>query len=182
MVCPGTGPPAGITSEQPEAGGSAERPEQRRILGAVTGIDIKPVRYGAPVAQRLIADLLADAQSRPSCEPMAILLDAEPIGFYCIETVARCIVGRDFEEPALGLRGFFLEPEWQGRGLGAWALQLLLADLAARHPRARLLVLTVGECNSAALALYRRAGFVDSGERYDGGRSGSQLMLWRALP
>jgi RimJ/RimL family protein N-acetyltransferase len=129
-----------------------------------------------------IADLLADAQSRPSCEPMAILLGAESIGFYCIETVARCIVGRDFEEPALGLRGFFLAAQWQGQGLGAQALQLLLADLAARHPQARLLVLTVGECNRAALALYRRAGFVDSGERYHGGRSGPQLLLRRALP
>lgn len=129
-----------------------------------------------------IADLLADAQSRPSCEPMAILLDAEPIGFYCIETVARCITGRDFAEPSLGLRGFFLAAEWQGRGLGSRALQLLRADLAARHPQARRLVLTVGECNPAALALYRSAGFVDSGERYHGGRSGSQLLLWRALP
>ena len=47
---------------------------------------------------------------------------------------------------------------------------------------ARLLVLTVNRNNHAALHLYRRAGFHDSGELYHGGRSGPQHLLLRALP
>lgn len=127
-------------------------------------------------------DLLADAQSRPSCEPMAILLDDRPIGLYCIETVARCIAARDFERPALGLRGFLIAAAWQGRGLGTRALAALLDDLAARHPQAQLLVLSVDEGNRGARRLYAQAGFHDSGERYHGGRAGPQHLLLRELP
>lgn len=127
-------------------------------------------------------DLLADAQSRPSCEPMAILLDDRPVGLYCIETVARCIAGRDFDRPALGLRGFFIAAHWQGQGLGTRALAELFADLAARHPQARLLALSVDETNLGARRLYQQAGFADSGERYHGGRAGLQHLLLRKLP
>jgi RimJ/RimL family protein N-acetyltransferase len=129
-----------------------------------------------------IADLLADANSRPSCEPMAILSEHAPIGFYCIETRVRTIAGRDFDAPALGLRGFFIDTGWQGRGLGRRALRALFADLATRHPEARLLALTVNRSNEAALALYLGAGFVDGGELYHGGRAGPQHLLLRPLP
>jgi len=129
-----------------------------------------------------IEDLLADALHRPSCEPMAILLDDSPIGFYCIETIARSIVGRDLDLPSLGLRGFFIAAAWQGRGFGAQALQALFADLAMRYPAARQLALTVNQSNPAALALYRRAGFADSGELYHGGRAGPQHLLLHPLP
>ncbi|GGY35516.1 hypothetical protein GCM10008098_30830 [Rhodanobacter panaciterrae] len=45
-----------------------------------------------------------------------------------------------------------------------------------------LLVLTVNHNNHAALRLYLRAGFHDSGELYHGGRSGPQHLLLRAPP
>jgi RimJ/RimL family protein N-acetyltransferase len=127
-------------------------------------------------------DLLADAQSRPSCESMVILLDQRPIGLYFIETVARCIAGHDFDRPALGLRGFFIAASWQGQGLGTRALAALLTDLSARHPHAQLLALSVDESNHGARRLYQQAGFRDSGERYHGGRAGAQYLLLRELP
>ena len=157
-----------------------------RVVPAAISLEPALSRLAVDRTQRpfvgRISDLLADARNRPGCEPMAILRDHQPIGFYCIETVARCIAGRDFDQPALGLRGFAIDAAWQGRGLGRQALALLLADLATRHQQARLLVLTVHASNPRALALYRGAGFVDSGERYDGGPSGVQHLLWRALP
>ena len=61
-----------------------------------------------------IANLLADADSCPSSEPMTILRGDTPIGFYRIETQARCITGGDFVRPTLGLRSFFIDREWQG--------------------------------------------------------------------
>lgn len=128
-----------------------------------------------------IADLLADAESCDGSEPMAILHGAMPIGYYRIETRARCIAGRDFVRPTLGLRAFFIDREWQGRGLGARALRAIFSDLATRHPAARDLALTVNSRNSVGLALYHRAGFEDTGELYHGGRSGPQHLLVRAL-
>ena len=129
-----------------------------------------------------IAVSLADAAQCPGSEAMAILCDGEPIGFYRIEQQARSIADRDFARPTLGLRSFFIDARWQGRGLGALALAAVMNDLKQRHPAARDVVLTVNLRNTPALALYRRAGFKESGELYHGGRSGPQHVMLGALP
>ena len=128
-----------------------------------------------------IGDLLADAARCPRSDSMAILHHDAPVGYYRIDPNARSVAGHDFTTPALGLRGFFIDADWQGRGWGGVALTALLADLAERREWARLLVLSVACSNLAAMRLYRRAGFGDSDARYHGGRSGAQLLL-RALP
>ncbi|WP_243040706.1 GNAT family N-acetyltransferase [Dyella sedimenti] len=152
--------------------------------GAVSRPEL--LRLDVRAAQRpyvgIIADLLADAEQCPGCEPMAILLDGAPIGFYRIETRPGSIAGRDFAEPTLGLRAFFIDHRWQRRGLGAGALAALLADLARRHPAARQLALTVNIRNTAGVALYRRAGFADAGALYHDGPAGPQHLMLRALP
>jgi GNAT superfamily N-acetyltransferase len=129
-----------------------------------------------------IDSLLADVALCPDSEPMAILYGDTPVGYYRIEPRARSVANHDFALPTLGLRAFFIDTHWQGRGFGTLALATLITDLAERHPPARLLVLTVNHKNHAALRLYLRAGFHDSGELYHGGRSGPQHLLLRALP
>jgi RimJ/RimL family protein N-acetyltransferase len=133
--------------------------------------------YVSPVQVTLL-----DAEQCPGSTPMAILCDETPMGFYRIELHAGSVADRDFEVPALGLRSFFLDQAWQGRGLARPALAALLADLPGRQPQARLLVLTVNCRNLAARALYLDAGFIDTGELYHGGRSGPQHLLTRSLP
>lgn len=129
-----------------------------------------------------IDSLLADAARCPGSESMAIAHGDTPVGYYRIEPTARSVAGRDFDVPALGLRAFFIDADWQGRGCGSQALAALIADLAKRHLQARLLVLTLDRSNHAARRLYLRAGFGDSGELYHGGRSGPQHLLLRPLP
>lgn len=129
-----------------------------------------------------ITDLLADVAVCPEADSMVVWHDATPIGYYRIDPHSRSVAGRDFEVPALGLRAFFIDARWQGHGFGAQALAALLDDVAQRHPSSRLLVLTVHTINTAALKLYRRAGFTDDGELYHGGRAGPQHLLRRALP
>ena len=129
-----------------------------------------------------ISDLLADAAQCPACKPMAILCGDTPVGYYRIEPNARGVAGHDFGEPALGLRSFFIDAGWQGRGLASQALQAMFADLAHHHPQARRLVLTVNCRNEVAVHLYLRHGFIDDGRLYHGGPSGPQHLLWRPLP
>jgi GNAT superfamily N-acetyltransferase len=131
---------------------------------------------------RVITDLLADVALCPDSEPMAILRGDTPVGYYRIEPNARSVAGRDFAVPALGLRAFFIDADWQGRGIAGQALVALIANVVERHPHARLLALTVNCNNHTALRLYLRAGFIDSGELYHGGRSGPQQLLLRVLP
>lgn len=128
-----------------------------------------------------IAVTLADAELCGGSEAMAILCDGAPIGFYRIETQPGCIADRDFPRPTLGLRSFFIDARWQRRGLATLALTALVDDLLQRHPAAHNLALTVNTRNTAGIALYRRAGFVDTGELYHGGRSGPQHLMVRAL-
>jgi RimJ/RimL family protein N-acetyltransferase len=129
-----------------------------------------------------IAPSLTDAENCPGSEPMAILCNGEPVGYYRIETQASSLTGRAFDRPALGLRSFFIDHRRQGQGLATQALSALIADAGTRHPDARLLVLLVNRRNLPALRLYLRARFVDTGELYHGGRSGPQHLLWRHLP
>jgi ribosomal protein S18 acetylase RimI-like enzyme len=65
-------------------------------------------------------------------------------------------------------------PEWRGRGL---ALQLLAAGFAAaRAAGMETMALQVGRANIAAIALYRRAGFVP------GDCEGDHLAMHLSLP
>ena len=129
-----------------------------------------------------IAVSLADAMLCEDSEAMAILRNDEPIGFYRIEKKPRSIADMDFDQPTLGLRSFFIDARWQGQGLGTLALAAVMRDLAQRHPGARQVVLTVNVRNTSALALYRRAGFRETGGLYHGGRSGPQHVMLGALP
>lgn len=123
-----------------------------------------------------------DAERCPGSTPMAILHEETVVGYYRIEHSARSITGRDIDATSLGLRSFQIDAQWQGQGFGGQALTLLLQDMVVRHPAARRVMLTVVARNTAALALYRRAGFTDGIELYHGGRSGPQYLLWRDLP
>lgn len=154
-------------------------PVNPALRGAVLRLHVRPEQepFVSPPAHTL-----PDAEQCPGSEPMAILFDDTPIGYYRIERSARVLAGRDEDADALGLRSFQLDAACQGRGLGVAAMESLLADLAQRHPQARRIVLMVNCANAAALALYRRVGFADSGTLYHGGRSGPQHLLWRALP
>jgi ribosomal protein S18 acetylase RimI-like enzyme len=128
------------------------------------------------------AATLADAEQCPGSEPMALLLDDVVVGYCRIERSARALTGREAEADAMGLRSFQIDAAWQGHGVGSLAMAAVLDDLARRHPAARRLVLMVDCRNDAALALYRRHGFVVDVGLYHGGRSGPQHLLWRRLP
>ncbi len=169
----------GIIATMPAAPIIRVSPVTAALRDAVLRVRVRPEqdRFVSPPAHTL-----PDAEQCPGSEPMAILLDTAVVGYYRIERSARSLAGRDEDADALGLRSFQLDAACQGRGLGVTAMEALLADLTQRHPQARRIVLMVNCANAAALALYRRAGFADSGTLYHGGRSGPQYLLWRALP
>ena len=130
----------------------------------------------------VIANALADLAQSPGSDSMAIWRDDTLVGHYRIDPHARSIAGHDFPVPTLGLRVFFIDARAQGQGIGSAALQAMFIDLATRYPDARQLALGVSADNAAALRLYTRAGFVDGGELYHGGRAGAQHLLLRPLP
>ncbi len=121
------------------------------------------------------------AQDDPLSEAMAILCGQEVIGFYRLDFAPNAVAGRGFGVPSVGLRAFMLDHARQGRGDGTRAIHALCADLRQRHPGRRLLVLMVNCRNLAAVAAYRKAGCVDTGELHAGGRAGPQHLMLRGL-
>lgn len=124
---------------------------------------------------------LDQAHADPLSEAMAILAGDRVIGFYRLDFAPHAVVGRAMGAPSVGLRAFMLDRRQQGRGYGPRAALALCQDLGRRHPQRRLLVLLVNCRNRAAIATYRKAGFVDSGELHRGGRAGPQHLMLRGL-
>lgn len=120
---------------------------------------------------------LSQARADPVSEAMAILSGDVVIGFYRLDFAPNAVAGRGFGAPSVGLRAFMIDRSRQGRGDGVRAIQAMCNDLQRRHPQRRLLVLTVNCRNWVALAAYRKAGCVDTGELYGGGNAGPQHLM-----
>lgn len=106
----------------------------------------------------------------------AIFLGPRAVGFFKID--------RDYgaEHPFArpgepGLRAFLIDHRHQGMGVARKALELFPAYLRARYRDIESLVLTVNMANPAAVKVYRQAGFRDTGEIWEGGAAGAQLVM-----
>ncbi|MDW5596809.1 GNAT family N-acetyltransferase [Conexibacter stalactiti] len=122
------------------------------------------------------ADTLGPAERDPRQWPVAILLDEEPAGFLVLH--GGVSAGR-FVRPhgELLIRAFFVAAPFQHRGVGRRALELLPRFARQLDPSLSRLVLTVNDVNEVAQRAYTRAGFRDTGERYQRPGGGPQLVL-----
>jgi GNAT superfamily N-acetyltransferase len=105
---------------------------------------------------------LADAERRGAL-PVAIMADGEPVGFFVLDPAG--VPGGQGIRASVGLRAFFVDARFQGRGIGGAALA------------ARAVVLTVNVGNHIARRTYLRAGFRDTGSVHLGGPLGAQQVL-----
>jgi RimJ/RimL family protein N-acetyltransferase len=116
------------------------------------------------------------AEANPDHQPVVVLDDGTPVGFFVLDAgpeVARFAPGPG----RLGLRSFFVDRRHQGRGVGLAALRAVPAFARAHHPGRGAVALTVNTQNTAALRVYLRAGFRDTGRLFHGGPYGPQHVL-----
>ena len=148
------------------------------LVDAVRTLRVAPVQavyVGDPAFN------LANAMQDRLSEAMAVLAGDEVIGFYRLDFSPRAITGQSHPVPSVGVRAFLIDHRHQGRGVGAAAARAMCDDLARRHPRQRLAVLAVHCRNRIAVAAYRKAGFVDTGQWLAGGSAGPQHVMLRRL-
>ena len=112
---------------------------------------------------------------------VTILRGDEPIGFFVLDSGA----GRDeysANPHAVLLRSMSLNPRHQGNGYARTALVPATLDalIRAHLPACDEIVLGVHHANRAAIRLYQRAGFDDTGRTYDG-LKGLQFIYHRVL-
>lgn len=105
-----------------------------------------------------------------------ILHDDQIVGFFNIDTVYDQTY--EFTVPGeLGLRAFFIDKRYQGKGLGKASAKVLknyLAEAYSDHPS---IALTVNCKNPGAYKAYLHGGFTDTGELYHGGKAGPQHIM-----
>jgi RimJ/RimL family protein N-acetyltransferase len=125
-------------------------------------------------------EALAAAEADPGRRPVAILEASAPVGLFALHHgpgAGELLAG----EADLLLRGFFVDAAAQGRGVASRALAALPAFVRANMPAVRRIVLSVNVRNPAAIRVYTRAGFTDTGAIYLGGSQGPQHVLALAL-
>jgi len=96
------------------------------------------------------------------------------------EMIGSCQLLRTIDEPAFFyVVGFYVRPQWQGRGLGR-KLLLQVAE-ESRALGAEGLVLTVSPTNARAYELYASAGFVDQDfiPHFYGVGEDRHILRWR---
>ena len=112
---------------------------------------------------------------------VTILRGDEPIGFFVLDSGADRDAYSTNPHAAL-LRSMSLHPRHQGNGYARTALvpATLDAFIRAHLPACDEIVLGVHHANRAAIRLYQRAGFDDTGRTYDG-LKGLQFIYHRVL-
>ena len=102
------------------------------------------------------------------------------VGFFRFDTnFAKC---HEFaSKTELGLRSFFIDQRYQGRGFGQHACKAIREYATKHFAEFNTAVLTVNCKNPSAINAYIKAGFIDSGELYLGGTAGPQHIMRMAL-
>lgn len=144
-------------------------------VGRVIDLKVLPEqqRFVGPVVDILA---LVNAQIRPY-----IICDQDEIvGFFILDTVFS--QSHDFADiHDLGLRKFFIDQAYQGKGFARQALQCLDDHLVEEYARYKHIFLTVNCLNTAAKACYEKAGFKDTQTLYEGGPSGPQHIMIKSF-
>jgi RimJ/RimL family protein N-acetyltransferase len=116
------------------------------------------------------------AERQPTRESVAIVRDGVPVGYFQLDRAG--VPGAPAGPDILGLRAFLVDRRVQGKGVATAALARLAPYVRERFPDIRTVALTVNTDNPPAIAVYRRAGFVDAGTGvYHGGTAGPQHVL-----
>ncbi|CAD5200610.1 MULTISPECIES: GNAT family N-acetyltransferase [unclassified Pseudomonas] len=98
----------------------------------------------------------------------ALLDNDTPVAFLLLKR--HPFVPHWADEGSATLHALQVDKRAQGRGFGAACLQALPAAARQAWPQVRQLLLSVGTDNKAAMNLYLKQGWVDTGEAYRGER------------
>lgn len=110
----------------------------------------------------LPAEVIEEAMMNPDKDPVVILHQAVPVGFFVLHK------GSEYVEPAKSdqkilIRALSISEQFQGKGYALEAMKQLPAWVRKFHPEIDEIILAVNEANKAAYQLYVKSGFLDLG-------------------
>lgn len=102
----------------------------------------------------------------PGVKGFALLAEGVPVAFLLLKRPP--VLPAWADEHSATLHALQVDQRAQGKGYGKACLQALPEAARRAWPEIKALELSVDADNEAAIALYARFGFVDSGEAYKG--------------
>jgi GNAT superfamily N-acetyltransferase len=141
------------------------RPHRGRTLDTVSEIEIRLVRFDAPVAQQLIQATLADLAARYGGTGDDTPVDASefepPDGAFLVAYLAGEPVGcggwRSHGADTAELKRMYTAPAARGRGVARTVLAAV--ERSAREQGRKRMVLECGDRQPEAIAMYASAGY-----------------------
>lgn len=129
----------------------------RAALDLTVSPEQLPFVSGSPAP---VALALAKAYIKPggtAVTPFGIYADEQIVGFFALIHER----GRD---DRCWINHLLIDSRYQRRGYGSAALRAIVGMLREQYPQCGSINLTVSPCNHVAAHLYRRFGFIETGE------------------
>ncbi|RCX01073.1 GNAT family N-acetyltransferase [Marinomonas foliarum] len=126
-----------------------------------------------------IDDILKNANAQ--IRPHVIFAEDQIVGFFLIDTTYAEKYDFVSQSHSIGLRSFFIDKKYQGKGYAKQAILALSNYLSEAYPNHSTIYLTVNCQNPIAKGLYLKGGFEDTNTLYHGGAAGPQHIMVKAL-
>ncbi|MCP2324980.1 GNAT superfamily N-acetyltransferase [Hamadaea flava] len=135
----------------------------------MSDLQIRPVRYGSPVAQRLVQAIYADQEERYGSSdgaPVEAMEFDPPDGGFLVAYLSGEAVGcagwrsHGESEEIAELKRLYCAPAARNRGVAS-ALVAAVEENAREHGRKRM-ILETGDRQPEAIALYAKLGYADT--------------------
>ncbi|MDQ0170649.1 GNAT family N-acetyltransferase [Paenibacillus tundrae] len=111
------------------------------------------------------AEVIEEAIQNENKYPIVILHEDTVVGFFILHRYSEYADEHVNRETNLLIRALSISTEYQGKGYGLEAMQVLPSFVQQLVPDMNEIILAVNEDNIAAQKLYLKAGFVDTGRR-----------------
>lgn len=99
---------------------------------------------------------LAEAHYEPDAWFRALYADQEPVGL--------CVMFIDPERDDYYIWRYMIDQRYQGKGYGQAGLKLIIDYICATYPQAQAITLSHVPGNEVGAAVYRKLGFIYTGE------------------
>ena len=133
---------------------------------AIESLDVSDFQKQYIASNKKSLETAAEEEYREIARPFAICADGNIIGF----TMFAFDLASDNPKDRYWLWRFMIDENWQGKGYGSAALEKIISyfkDHGADH-----ILLSTKETNTAALSLYRKYRFAETGEM-----NGEEIVL-----
>ncbi|MBY0202330.1 GNAT family N-acetyltransferase [Paenibacillus cucumis (ex Kampfer et al. 2016)] len=128
----------------------------------------------------LPAQVIEEAMINPDKDPIVILHQAVPVGFFVLHKGSEYVESVESDHKIL-IRALSISEQYQGKGYALDAMKQLPDWVREFHPEIDEIILAVNEANKAAYQFYVKSGFLDLGLTRMGNRGIQHILCYSMI-